>query len=1418
MRICIITKYLPPAKTDGIPRNRWEYARHFAKLGHEVHIITSGENGVEETRNGIYIHHIPAFDETVYNRYFRDIHIMEHVRRLLTYSYLVYERIKELNEKIGLDIIDAPLWDIEGYLTKLFLPGIPMALRLESTTMLIKEIRTGVTPAKDDHNNLETHFLEIADSYVFDSWSIFKETERLYQVDLSKKPSAMVYHGIELEPYAPLPPAVEKKRGDAFRVIIVGRMEKRKGTDIIVKTILPVALKEIPKIEFHFIGFDNAQWDGFKEETGMFYTEYVKKHFSEYLDKQIFIHGYVKDDVLADQYNRADCVLGLSRYESFGLLYVEAMQKGKPLIVFGTGAVPELFENEVDALVIPLEQPVKVVDALKKINDDPAFAHRMVGKAHEKLYARFHAERMGKECSAFFESVVKAYQGQKVYQVMNALSDKDGVSNITIDYDKFLRSEGILTQVLGTWATKPVEQYQQPIESVTFHNADMILYHYWNYCDRAEYFNKLEKGRKVFLFHNMTSPSFFEKGDEAFETTSKGFQQLKDMDNFDLYVGFSDYSVKIMEQSISTPIETFVLPPLIDPRIILERPFDPAVVESVRQRSSFNILFVGRIANSKRQDDLARFFAYYVSEVNPDTHLILVGGGHDKFVRQLAEKIKELGLAGKVTLTGKVSDNELYSYYRASDIYISMSEHEGFGIPLVEAMTFGIPVLAYNCTSIPDTVGDNGGLFSQKDNKEIAVLVEKVRTDSAFREEMIRKQNIQLKKYSAENVKKAFTEMEELLDEQFKKRGARRKDEFLSEYNIPFNDPDIVREGKCDYRDDGFICLESSGVTKSRIIIDAEFESFELNLLMHEWGGKGTIQVDDIYTEEFDLYSSQWKIETFTSATKLPFGPHRIIIEALSERNIDSKGSEILFKNITLFGPSRPRIIKNLNPKTPLARPVVAEKLKPVNARPNRSSKGVWLTDVKKATEPIFTYTGEWSVKDGMFKYAVGNKGLNQCSFELSFTELELAFMVHAWCGIVKVTVDDTYTEVINLFSEQHGARQVRLSHIFDEKPHKVVITPINDKHKNAHDYQVFLKEVSTHHYIPVDIDDETLAQDYKISINVNTMNRGPYLEALLKALVFQTYPHFEVVIVNGPSTDNTEEILNRYKDRIKITHCPDANLTRSRNIGIKNSAGNYVAYIDDDAIPCDEYWLENYVYYLVYRKDQQIGAIGGPVKHRDTDFFEYNNGVSSDYAVQVFDVTYLNGRTVDGNRWFYRVCGCNNIMSRKALYDIGGFDERMYHYLDETDVCLQMWRHGYKVDNHPLNYVRHYKATNEYRKSDYDIRWDVISRSDTFFCIRNGDDFILFRILKLYALFKKKHFYKEIYDLLEKKKIDKAAFKRYKKMIWSGFWTGMKWGLSQKTKKNYLTEQNNDFKYFNDQALLKEEKKNLKQAIGHLQ
>jgi glycosyltransferase involved in cell wall biosynthesis len=106
----------------------------------------------------------------------------------------------------------------------------------------------------------------------------------------------------------------------------------------------------------------------------------------------------------------------------------------------------------------------------------------------------------------------------------------------------------------------------------------------------------------------------------------------------------------------------------------------------------------------------------------------------------------------EVVFTGHVPHDELLAYYRSADVFVSMSEHEGFGVPLVESMLLGVPVLAYRATAVPDTLGDAGVLFESKQVAEVAEMAHALASDPALRQGVLAAQRRRLQAFAPEAV------------------------------------------------------------------------------------------------------------------------------------------------------------------------------------------------------------------------------------------------------------------------------------------------------------------------------------------------------------------------------------------------------------------------------------------------------------------------------------------------------------------------------------------------------------------------------------------------------------------------------------------------------------------------------------------
>lgn len=204
----------------------------------------------------------------------------------------------------------------------------------------------------------------------------------------------------------------------------------------------------------------------------------------------------------------------------------------------------------------------------------------------------------------------------------------------------------------------------------------------------------------------------------------------------DLAIGVSRYNTADLDRTGFVATTTLPLP------LDLSRyDAEPDPVLSRRLADAHRIvLTVGRIAPNKRLEDFLRIAAYYLSYVDADTWFVAVGGGRgmESYRRALTVLADELGLDDRVRFTGRVPHEDLIAWYRAADVYLCTSLHEGFCAPLLEAMHFGVPILARDAAAVPETLGDAGLTFADADPAAVAEALHLLATDRTLRERLRR--------------------------------------------------------------------------------------------------------------------------------------------------------------------------------------------------------------------------------------------------------------------------------------------------------------------------------------------------------------------------------------------------------------------------------------------------------------------------------------------------------------------------------------------------------------------------------------------------------------------------------------------------------------------------------------------------------
>ncbi len=235
------------------------------------------------------------------------------------------------------------------------------------------------------------------------------------------------------------------------------------------------------------------------------------------------------------------------------------------------------------------------------------------------------------------------------------------------------------------------------------------------------------------------------------------------------------------------------------------------------------------------------------------------------------------------------------------------------------------------------------------------------------------------------------------------------------------------------------------------------------------------------------------------------------------------------------------------------------------------------------------------------------------------------------------------------------------------------------------------------------------------ISVVICTYNRAIILERCIESLKMQTYPNFEIIVVNGPSTDETDKVLEKYKEIRTVNERKLNGLSFARNLGIKEAKGEIIVFIDDDSV-ADKNWIK---YLVEGYTDESIGGVGGIVLNMVDNSNQFKNGYISRAGIPSF----INEKDLDYNdpkgNFFNYIMGTNSSFKKNLLNEIGLFDEKIKYYLDEADVCVRVIRSGYKIKHVTNAIVFHEMAEGHNRKSPGDINWYEIMKNSIYFTMK---------------------------------------------------------------------------------------------------
>ncbi|MEX2606592.1 MAG: glycosyltransferase family 4 protein [Kiritimatiellia bacterium] len=279
---------------------------------------------------------------------------------------------------------------------------------------------------------------------------------------------------------------------------------------------------------------------------------------------------------------------------------------------------------------------------------------------------------------------------------------------------------------------------------------DLVLLHLSIGSDVNDLFPKCP-GIKIVRYHNVTPSEYFRALNEHLAgLLAKGRVQMAALkDVADLNLADSAYNASELTEAGYADVK--VLPLALELKRLQEKP-NQEVLEKYRD-GKLNVLFVGRCVPNKRVEDLLYAFYYLQKFHTPNCRLIHVGSfaGTEAYLAMLQSLKRELKLE-HVNFVGSVPESDLCAYYQVSDLFLCMSEHEGFGIPLLEAMQAGLPVMAYASSAVPETMDGAGFLFKEKLFDELAAWMMRIGRPGPLRSNLLLGQETRIRRYEQQDV------------------------------------------------------------------------------------------------------------------------------------------------------------------------------------------------------------------------------------------------------------------------------------------------------------------------------------------------------------------------------------------------------------------------------------------------------------------------------------------------------------------------------------------------------------------------------------------------------------------------------------------------------------------------------------------
>ena len=346
-----------------------------------------------------------------------------------------------------------------------------------------------------------------------------------------------------------------------------------------------------------------------------------------------------------------------------------------------------------------------------------------------------------------------------VHQLVHTLSYGDAISSEVLSLRRVFREQGRESEIFSLHTHPKLEGETKPLSEFPTDFKDEVILHYSLGSPLNDTYRGLSEATRSIIYHNLTPSRWFEGvNPRIVKDIQAGEKELPELVALsDRVIADSSFNAGEISGYGKEPI---VLPLPIDPaRWNVET--NPGIAELLRSTPGPHLIHVGRFAPNKCIEDIIRSFYFFRNHISKESRLWLVGIDIDTelYSFSIRHLVEQFGLREAIEFPGCLADSELRALYEGADLYLCMSEHEGFCLPVIEAMHFSLPVVAYSSSALPETVGQGGVLVEHKDPAHLAALYEEILSNSALKESLIKAGRARVSELSYEAFAESVSEI-----------------------------------------------------------------------------------------------------------------------------------------------------------------------------------------------------------------------------------------------------------------------------------------------------------------------------------------------------------------------------------------------------------------------------------------------------------------------------------------------------------------------------------------------------------------------------------------------------------------------------------------------------------------------------------